>query len=63
MVGIRRRSKKKWRDNLREGFERYCLREIEAKDREQWKKRISVKESLGGDIPEEEKKKKKDIFL
>ena len=42
----------RWRDNLREGLERYSLRETEAKNRE-WE-RLSVEENLSGEIPEEE---------
>ena len=34
------RPKKRWRYNLREVLERYGLREIEAENREQWKKRM-----------------------
>ena len=37
--------KKRWKDNLREGLERYDLREIEAEDKEQWKKH-SIEEIL-----------------
>ena len=36
----RGRHKKKWRDNFREGLERYGLRDTETEDREQWKKRM-----------------------
>ena len=34
----RGRPKKSWRNNLREGLERYGLRDLKAGDREQWKK-------------------------
>ena len=41
MVGIEKDvPKKRWRDNLREGLERYGLKEIEAENGEQWRKRL-----------------------
>ena len=44
----RERPKKRWRNNLRERLERHGLREIEAEDREIWKrrKRLSVEENF-----------------
>ena len=36
----RGRPKKRWKNNLGKGLERYGLRGIEAEDRERWKKRM-----------------------
>ena len=44
------RPKKRWRDNLREGLERYGLRGIENNGRRELK-RLSVEEKLSGEIP------------
>ena len=54
------RPKERWRDNLREGLERYGLRGIENNGRREWR-RLSVEENCSGEIHEEEEMNKKVI--
>ena len=56
MVGIEEDVPESGGEITWQGLARHGLREIEAEDREQWKrmKKLLVKETLSGKIPEEE---------